>query len=72
MAATKKRKREKKAANPKDMQSTPTVDSNNLPSGTVEMVPKCPVATVVTNSLQPLSKKLKGPSPPVRAVNKQK
>ena len=62
MAATKKRKREKKDVDSKDWQSAPTTDPNNLPGGTVEMVQKLSMATAVTKS--PPAKKLKGPSPP--------
>ena len=72
IALAKKRKREKKAAAPKDKTAS-SIDPDNLPGGTVEMVPQLPVATVATKSPpQPPAKKLKGLSPPIRALEKQK
>ena len=72
IAMAKKRKREKKAAVPKDKTASST-DPDNLPSGTVEMVSQLPVATAATKSPpRPSAKKLKGPSSPDRVLEKQK
>ena len=58
IALAKKRKREKKAAVPKDKTAS-SADPDNLPGGTVEMVPQLPVATATTKS---------PPRPPAKKV----
>lgn len=53
MVVAQKRKREKKTARQNKGQSIPTVDLEDVPDGTMEMVPKLLVATPVTESPPP-------------------
>ena len=71
MAEAKRKKREKKAEQ-KNKQATLAIDSDNLPGGTLQMVPKRPAAIAIPSSPEPAPKKHKGPSPPVRLVKRQK
>ena len=64
MAATKRKRKEKKTSDPKE-KSAPAVDPDNISGGTIQLVSKRPASIAIFEPPpQPPTKKLKGPNPP--------